>query len=699
MVDFKNFLTVNKVYIDKSNKKPTQGNVNTVLYKLLLKGYKPSQILLEAINNASDSDLKTFEESIVLAAGTTFYKKYTHKLRDISDYEDQFYHYVLRYIFNLDTHDYTLSINFSDLIPNKELVELDLIQESEIEKITKNILESQFNPTDNEKDIIIKYGFKYMPNKIPNKLALKTLISNLNPSEALEFSKKYKPENVNAVRTIVKSLIKIEYNIDPDRLDRIYTKEFNLPRYIKTFVMNSINELKLDRETILNEMLIYKKFWQNMQYLIVTTQKRYRNLLVANYVFNRILKRDYKEVDTHKIRTLLNNPVNFNNAFIEVYNYNINLAYKNIFNLAAKTNNNDFSILLDYKPKTLKQLLDLVLNYKRTGKVHMSNIKGNILYFDASKKPEGNIWEVLNTLFADLLKSKKDLIDFGSAKRIAISADLETMVPPIKPKDSLKTDVFFPKGSSLRIDSKFQVFVAWKKKDNSQGSLDLDLSCLFRSDSGSLKGVLDYTKLEAVVDDKLQTHSGDYTSSRSFDPKNPLITAEFCTLDLDHKSDLEVYVNVHSYNKIPLSEYDVIVGVLPGDTKNNDGVINLQDAIFQFNVDVDFKDICAFRIQNGLLQVIGEAFNLKDSHSCGYGFDQVAPIYDYYKVYNQMSLKRLFELIIKHKDLELVNINDNPDLVVSSKLSSKLSSKSSSEYKVYNVSENVNELKELMIKD
>ncbi|EAJ3762934.1 hypothetical protein DFW93_10075, partial [Campylobacter coli] len=111
--------------------------------------------------------------------------------------------------------------------------------------------------------------------------------------EALEFSKKYKPENVNAVRTIVKSLIKIEYNIDPDRLDRIYTKEFNLPRYIKTFVMNSINELKLDRETILNEMLIYKKFWQNMQYLIVTTQKRYRNLLVANYVFNRILKRDY----------------------------------------------------------------------------------------------------------------------------------------------------------------------------------------------------------------------------------------------------------------------------------------------------------------------------------------------------------------------------------------------------------------------
>ncbi|CCH63466.1 hypothetical protein [Campylobacter phage CP21] len=137
MVDFKNFLTVNKVYIDKSDIKPSQRNVNSVLYKLLLKGYKPSQTLLEAINNASDSDLKSFEESIVLAAGTTFYKKYTHKLRDISDYEDQFYHYVLRYIFNLDTHDYTLSINFSDLIPNKELVELDLIQESEIEKITK----------------------------------------------------------------------------------------------------------------------------------------------------------------------------------------------------------------------------------------------------------------------------------------------------------------------------------------------------------------------------------------------------------------------------------------------------------------------------------------------------------------------------------------------------------------------------------
>ncbi|EAL2698592.1 hypothetical protein AZ702_08820, partial [Campylobacter coli] len=76
--------------------------------------------------------------------------------------------------------------------------------------------------------------------------------------------------------------------------------------------MNSINELKLDRETILNEMLIYKKFWQNMQYLIVTTQKRYKNLTVANYVFNRILKRDYKEVSTHRIRTLLNNPVNFN---------------------------------------------------------------------------------------------------------------------------------------------------------------------------------------------------------------------------------------------------------------------------------------------------------------------------------------------------------------------------------------------------
>lgn len=691
MVDFKNFLTVNKVYIDKSNKKPTQRNVNTVLYKLLLKGYKPSQALLEAINNAADSDLKIFEESIVLAAGTTFYKKYTHKLRDISDYEDQFYHYVLRYIFNLDTHDYTLSINFSDLIPNKELVELDLIQESEIEKITKNILESQFNPTDNEKDIIIKYGFKYMPNKIPNKSALETLISNLNRDESLEFSKKYKPENVNAVRAIVKSLIKIEFDLDVDKLDRIYTKEFNLPRYIKTFVMNSINELKLDRETILNEMLIYKKFWQNMQYLIVTTQKRYKNLVVANYVFNRILKRDYKEVGTHKIRALLNNPVNFNNAFIEIYNYNINLAYKNIFNLAAKTNNNDFSILLDYKPKTLKQLLDLVLNYKRTSKVRMSNIKGNILYFNEAKKPEGNLWEVLSKLFSVLIQSKKDLIDFGSAKRIAISDDLETIVPPIKSKDSLKSDTFFPKGSSIKIDSKLQVFVAWKKKDNSKGSLDLDLACLFRDNSGSLKDVLDYTKLEDVVDGKLQSHSGDYTSSRSFDPKNPLITAEFCTLDLDPESDLEVYVNVHSFNKVPLSEYDVIVGVLPGDTKNNDGVINLQDAIFQFNVDIDFKDICAFRIQNGLLQVIGETFNLKGSHSHGYSFDQVTPIYDYYKVYNQMSLKRLFALIIKHKGLELVDINDNPDLVISSK--------PNPEYKVYNVSENVNELKELMIKD
>ncbi|QOI69357.1 hypothetical protein F379_071 [Campylobacter phage F379] len=695
MVDFKNFLTVNKVYIDKSDIKPSQRNVNSVLYKLLLKGYKPSQTLLEAINNASDSDLKSFEESIVLAAGTTFYKKYTHKLRDISDYEDQFYHYVLRYIFNLDTHDYTLSINFSDLIPNKELVELDLIQESEIEKITKNILESQFNPTDNEKDIIIKYGFKYMPSKIPNKLALETLISNLNPSEALEFSKKYKPENVNAVRTITKCLIKSEYDLDIDKLDRIYTKEFNLPRYIKTFVMNSINELKLDRETILNEMLIYKKFWQNIQYLIVTTQKRYKNLIVANYVFNKILKRDYKQTGTYRIRTLLNNPVKFNNAFIEIYKYNINLAYKNVFNLAAKTNNNDFSILLYHRPKTLKQLLDLVLNYKRTGKVRMSNIKGNILYFDEAKKPSGNLWEVLSKLFSILLQSKKDLIDFGSAKRIAISDDLETMVPPIKPKDSLKTDIFFPKGSSLRIDSKFQVFVAWKRKDNSKGSLDLDLSCLFRDSSGSLKNVLDYTKLETSIDGKIQIHSGDWTSSRSFDPKNPLITAEFCTLTLDPKSDLEVYVNVHSYNKVSLSEYDVIVGVLPGDTKNNDGVINLQDAIFQFNVDVDFKDICAFRIQNGFLQVIGEPFNMRGSHSGGYGFNQIAPIYDYYKVYNQMSLKRLFELIVIHKGLKLVDINDNPDLVVSSKLSSKYSS----EYKVYNVSENANELKELMVKD
>ncbi|EDO9117114.1 hypothetical protein GKB13_07005 [Campylobacter coli] len=459
--------------------------------------------------------------------------------------------------------------------------------------------------------------------------------------------------------------------------------------------MNSINELKLDRETILNEMLIYKKFWQNIQYLIVTTQKRYKNLIVANYVFDKILKRDYKQTSTYKIRALLNNPVKFNDAFIKIYKYNVNLAYKNIFNLAAKTNNDDFSILLYYRPKTLKQLLNLVLNYERTSKVRMSNIKGNILYYDAVKKPNGNLWEVLSKLFSILLQSKKDLIDFGSAKRISISDDLETIVPPIKSKDSLKTDIFFPKGSSLRINSKFQVFVAWKKKDNSPGGLDLDLSCLFRDSSGSLKGVLDYTKLETVIDGNIQTHSGDWTSSRSFDPKNPLITAEFCTLDLDPKSDLEVYVSIHSFNKVSLSEYDVTVGVLPGDTKNNNGVINLQDAIFQFNVDVDFKDICAFRIQNGLLQAIGEPFNMRGCHRRGYGFDQIAPIYDYYKVYNLMSLKRLFELIVRYKGLKLVDINDNPDLVVSSKLDSK----SSSKYKVYNVSENVSELKELMIKD
>lgn len=691
MVDFKNFLYMDKVFIEYSNMKPAKKNVNAVLYKLFLKGYKPSLLLLEFINNASDSDLKTFEESIMIAAGTTFYKEYTHKLRDFSDYEEQFYHYILRYGFNLDTHDYTLSINFSDLIPNKELVELNLIEEPEIKEITRNILRSQFNPTDNEKSIIKDYGIKYMINKIPNKMTLETLILSLKPTDIPRFTKTYKPENVNAVRTIVKSLIKIEYNINPDRLDRAYSKKFNLPRHIKTFVMVAINNLDLDRETILNEMLMYKKFWQNMQYLIVTTQKRYKNLVVANYVFNKILKRDYKNINTHKIRTLLDNPVNFNDTFVEVYNYNINLAYKNIFNLANKTNNTDFSILLDYKPKTFKQLLDLILNYKRTSNVSIANIKGNILYYDAAKKPEGNLWEVLDILFTDLLKSKKNLIDFGSAKRIAIADDLETIVPPIKSKDSLKSDTFLPKGSSLKLDSKFQVFVAWKTKDNSPGSLDLDLSCLFRDGSGELKYVLDFTNQQELVDNKLQQHSGDWTSCRGFDPENPLITAEFCTIDTNPESNYEIYVNVHSYNKVSLSNYDVIVGVLPGDTKNNNGAINIQDAIFQFNVDTDFKDICVFRFQNGLLQIIGEPFNMVNTHSGGRGFSKVEPIYEYYKVYNQMSLKRLFELIIKYKRLELVDINDDPDLVISSK--------PKSEYKVWNINEKVNEIKDLIIKN
>lgn len=691
MVDFKNFLYMDRVFIEWSGVKPSQKNVNAVLYKLFLKGYKPSPLLLDFINNASDSDLKTFEESIMIAAGNTFYKEYTHKLRDFSDYEEQFYHYMLRYVFNLDTHDYNLSINFNDLIPNKELVELNLIEEPEIKRITRNILRSQFNPTDNEKSIIRDYGVKYMINKIPNKMTLETLVLSLKRSDIPKFTKTYKPENVNAIRTIVKSLIKIEYNIDPDRLDKTYSKKFNLPRHIKTFVMVTINNLDLDRETILNEMLMYKKFWQNMQYLIVTTQKRYKNLTVANYVFDKILKRNYKEVDTHRIRILLDNPVNFNDTFIEVYNYNINLAYKNIFNLANKTNNTDFSILLDYKPKTFKQLLDLILNYKRTGNVSIANVKGNILYFGAAKKPEGNLWEILDKLFTDLLKTKKNLINFGSAKRIAISDDLETIVPPIKSKDSLKSDTFLPKGSSIKLDSKFQVFTAWKKKDNTPGGLDLDLSCLFKDDSGELKYVLDFTNQELLVDGKLQSHSGDWTSCRGFDPKNPLITAEFCTIDISAESNYEIYVNVHSYNRVALSDYDVIVGVLPGDTKNNNGIINLQDAIFQFNVDIDFKDICAFRIQKGLLQVIGESFNMISGHSGGYGFSKVEPIYEYYKVYNQMSLKRLFELIIKYKRLELVDINDNPDLVISSK--------PNSEYKVWNINEKVNEIKDLIIKN
>ena len=56
-----------------------------------------------------------------------------------------------------------------------------------------------------------------------------------------------------------------------------------------------------------------------------------------------------------------------------------------------------------------------------------------------------------------------------------------------------------------------------------------------------------------------------------------------------------------------------------------------------------------------------------------------------------MSLKRLFELIIKYKRLELVDINDNSDLVISSK--------PNSEYKVWNINEKVNEIKDLIIKN
>lgn len=600
-------------------KKPKNIKISLEFLKFILacklRGIEFSRDDLKELSNLDSRSLEDLTYDILPKYGEAFFNKFiTSENYSSVDKIKQKIHYLLNY--GLNTSNFSsVDIEFSipKLLKTFKVVDI---------KYALNILNKIYlniqNPSSKDYKIVRKFGNFAVPSKINNSNLLAYYVRNLDTFNAKKFLNLYKVESLQKLRIITLELI-TDYVYEPKK----FSVEGHIKQFIKTFFMRSLNNLSISQHD-LTEINQNRRFYFEMMRCINPLHERYSKYKHAIIFFDRLkTDRIYKHNTLKELTESLNNTEirkSFELVFRKFYEYNPSYAYKNILNIYTKTFGFTRDAFLRYPPTSIKSGVEAILGLSRLNNRVCRYYKYETIFFDYGSKKVSGIKDVILGLF-DVLKLK--FKDFTNKKVYLDFKSLETTGLPIFERSSIYGNAYKPRGSKLDLtfSDSVRVFLAWKRKDNTEGDLDLDLKAFVYDSEFNLKDLCYYRKPEI----KGLKHSGDFVKCRSFSPSKPVITAEFIDVNFDDLSNGRVIFIANSYNGVNLRDYDVYFGLIDlessvntayaettDSTETTKNTINLNDASYYFKLESSSdSNIVLFSLENSTkrITVISEETN------------------------------------------------------------------------------------------
>ena len=410
----------------------------------------------------------------------------------------------------------------------------------------EKILITKKNPNTRDLEILknLEHAESLDTGIINNRVVLKMLAS-------YELKLRFIPLNAADIRVYIEAKKSIR--------KRLKTSE-------KTWIMVCLNNLRND--DVLSNFATNKKFWRLVESEIKPTQTKYNNYPNAQRLFGYLRDNDFSKSSNSMIERLISSG-GFKNVVDNC------LATKSpqylIRNLTKiiklqKPQNWELDALFGVKDLTLKQIFECLRGLESNGVV---KVKTKFVKYSKTPLPLGYV-NKLKSILNELAEAEftRKLDDFLEQPKNNEYPEIERPISELKniaipTQDDAFFDVPLDKGyitrgskvpfSQFGIDKGISVFVAWKRKDNTEGELDLDLSARVQC----TKENVNYTWLQNKSGSV--KHSGDYTFCQAFNPENPLITCEMINIFTQNEKGL-VDITLNSWNGVDLKEYDVYVG-------------------------------------------------------------------------------------------------------------------------------------------
>lgn len=580
-----------------------------------LRGIDFSEQDLKELSNLDPRSLEDLTYDILPKYGEVFFNRFiTSENYSSVDKIKQEIHYLLNYGLNVSNFsDADITFSIPKLLKTFKVVDIKYVLNI-LNKIYLNIQ----NPSSKDYKIVKKFNF-LSPNQINNSNLLAYYVRNLDTFNAKKFLNSYKVESLQKLRIITLELI-TEYKYEPKK----FSVEGHIKQFIKTFFMRSLNSLSITQHD-LTEINQNRRFYFEMMRCINPLHSRYSKYKHAIIFFDRLkTERIYKHNTLKELTESLNNTEirkSFELVFRKFYEYNPSYAYKNILNIYTKTFGFTRDAFLRYPPVSIKSGVEAILGLSRLNNRVCRYYKFETVFYDYGSKKVSGIKDVILGLF-DVLKLK--FKDFTNKKIYLDFKSLETTGLPIFERSSVYGNTYKPRGSKLDLtfSDSARVFLAWKRKDNTEGDLDLDLKAFVYDSEFNLKDRCYYRNPEI----KGLKHSGDFVKCRSFSPQKPVITAEFIDVNFDDLSNGRVIFVANSFNGVNLRDYDVYFGLIDtsettvntayaettDSTETTKNTINLNDALYYFKLESNSdSNVVLFSLENSTkrLTVISEETN------------------------------------------------------------------------------------------
>lgn len=660
-IDYKSFKIYNKVYINGSKENGNAQNnpkviENLVLNCVLANVKLDESLFYDILKKCDDNDINDLISQIKdNLYGEILYDDISNRDYNIEDTIKQYMNYFLRYgwgICKVDTHGNVEEIEneiFKDFLEKSKQKSKNLtaLNDDELKDFLETLMLSVANFTQNELLIFEKYFNKIEKIYFNNKNNLSLLIKNKN-IDLKPFALKYNYKNLNDLKIMICGILGLDY-----KNFNSYSKT-KFPQYLKTLVMKILNRFDIDETNF--EIAKDKDFWNFVQYKIVPSCPRFSKYKKAQKLLS--IENIKNSVSINSILTNVKYD-SFYDEFEAYYNYNPNFAYKNIISIFTKWAPSELD-LSKYKPTNIKSLIMCLYGLLKKVKTEsdVSYLYNGKIFVKPKKRNVANL-NILVKAIQSLLESQANLIklDLFKNKKVYLDPSIKNIALPLSPKDTLISETYITKGSKIcNIPDTVRVFIAWKRRDNEEGDLDLDAHLSNGKEDICFSDFQDFEYVK---------YSGDFTNSIKFNPENPIITSEFFDINLNLFDGERLQFWAHSFNSVDFEQYDVYCGVSYNTKLYKSNFINLNDSVIFAKMNSMGKDVLILNIDavKRQIQFLGVPFTLVGGTTKN--LDEVVELlannFDSYQYFNYYDLMAKMASNVG----SLVENKEEADLIIS----------------------------------